>query len=579
MRWPRRFRSGPDEGSRPGHLRALAVYTAVFCASLLPRLVPVRPGRLLASSPSDGAIFLWALGWWPHALAHGGLPLYTHEVFAPGGTNLAWTTSIPTPGIALAPVTHLVGVFAAFNALAILGPVTAGWTTYLLVRRVTHRWWPSVFGGLVFALSPLEVTETSIGHLNLTLIALVPLAAYLVVRKLEGSIGPVAFVVSLGLVLAAQLGISTEVVATATVFGSVALLTLWALERDRRAVIGRTVGLVALAYLVAALLAAPLLFTAFARPHPPVVLGAAGTVSPAGRIGQQATPVRFAAGSGAISAQGEAPVAGAPRTAGTTAAPSAGGLPAWVVVGLQAPLAIVLCLLGWGRRKERAVQAMAIVALVSLACAVGMVKIGGTTLPTPWLALRHVPILGLALPQRLTVFFWLIAAVGAGAWFADRPASVWRWAAAGLILAAALPALWSGTWTSTIPSPAFAIRGPGNILDGRNVFVVAGPPPGPVQLQDVAFPTVWQAEAGFSYRLADAYVGTFHPELPTAVRRLVYGRPVHAGDPGVIRSWLRRAGVGVILVARPDPAAVIRVRALVGIRPVVVDGVTVFRLG
>jgi hypothetical protein len=59
----------------------------------------------------------------------------------------------------------------------------------------------------------------------------------------------------------------------------------------------------------------------------------------------------------------------------------------------------------------------------------------------------------------------------------------------------------------------------------------------------------------------------------------VYGRPVHAGDPGVIRSWLSRAGVGVILVVRPDPAAVIRVRALVGIRPVVVDGVTVFRLG
>jgi len=45
--WPRRFRSGPDDGSRPGHLRALAAYAAVFCASLLPRLPP-GPSRSAA---------------------------------------------------------------------------------------------------------------------------------------------------------------------------------------------------------------------------------------------------------------------------------------------------------------------------------------------------------------------------------------------------------------------------------------------------------------------------------------------------------------------------------------------------
>src|SRR5207244_5055950 len=148
---------------------------------------------VLSNSPADASILLWSLGWWPHAIAHGHLLPYTHEVFAPGGTNLAWTTSMPTAGVVLAPLTNAFGPFVSFNVLAVLAPVTAAWTTYLLVHRITGRWLPSIGAGLLFAISPLETDQVAVGHLNLSLTALVPLAAYLVVRRLEGSLSAFVF--------------------------------------------------------------------------------------------------------------------------------------------------------------------------------------------------------------------------------------------------------------------------------------------------------------------------------------------------------------------------------------------------
>src|SRR5690349_4421103 len=82
---------------------ALLAFAALFCAVLLPKLLPAEAGRILSNSPGDGAILVWALGWWPHAMAHAHLVPYTHDVFAPGGTNLAWTTSMPTAGILFGP--------------------------------------------------------------------------------------------------------------------------------------------------------------------------------------------------------------------------------------------------------------------------------------------------------------------------------------------------------------------------------------------------------------------------------------------------------------------------------------------
>src|SRR5207244_7476747 len=122
--------------------------------------------------------------------------------------------------------------------------------------------------------------ELAIGHLNLSLIAMIPLAVYLVVRRLEGSLSPRSFVVLLGLTLAAELGISTEVFATSALFGAIALALAYALDRERRPSIRRCALHVAGGYVGACVLAGPMLYAAFALPHPGGLASTDPSVSP-----------------------------------------------------------------------------------------------------------------------------------------------------------------------------------------------------------------------------------------------------------------------------------------------------------
>jgi hypothetical protein len=129
--------------------------------------------------------------------------------------------------------------------------------------------------------------------------------------------------------------------------------------------------------------------------------------------------------------------------------------------------------------------------------------------------------------------------------------------------------IWRGDWTTVIPSPppllaADASRPP---PAGANVAVVSGPGPGSIQLAGLAFPTVWQAEDGFRYRLADAYVGSFPPPLPPAVQRFIHAGSLSAAEARTVRDWIRTARVGEILLLRPTPASEALVERLVGAAP------------
>ncbi len=539
-------------------MAAFLTYTGVFCALLLPKLLPTRPGRILSNSPADGAIFLWSLGWWPHAIAHGALLPYSRAVFAPEGINLAWTTSIPVPSVLLAPVTRLFGVFAAFNTLSLLAPITAAWATYLLVHRITGRWLPSVVAGSLFALSPLEMTQVAVGHLNLSLVGLVPLATYLVVRRLEGSLRPRSFVALLGLVLAGELGVSTEVFVTTTLFGGIALLLLYVFDRGRRPALRRCTAHIGLSYLVAGVLASPMLYTAFAMPHPPGLAAARGSAGPISGV-----QTSFNLAPSSVSAG--------------IAHPSRAG--SWsAVVLLQLPLLAVLAHLMWRRRRAPIPRALTATALIALILSAGIVVVGSRALPTPWSLATHVPFLRLVRPQRLTMFAWLIAAVGAGMWLAERPRSLPRLGVGALVVASTLPVIWWGAWTSEIQTSPFVAGADIYLTPGENVLIEAGPGPATLQLVDLASPTVWQVESDFSFRLADAYVGSFPPPLPLAVRRFVLHYPLPAGQTADILEWLRQAGVGAVLIVRPTPAILRQNQDLLGTEPLRVGGVVIFRV-
>ena len=168
-------------------------------------------------------------------------PFLTKVVWAPTGYNMAWSTGVPLPAVLLSPVTIPFGSVVSFNLLAFLAPATAAWTAYLLTRHLTGAIFPSLVAGFLFGFSPYEINMLSAGQLDLSLVFVLPLLAYLVVRHLEGSLGSMAFAILLGLALAAQFGVFPEVFASATLMGALAAVAgiVFAHAEWRRRKIGR----------------------------------------------------------------------------------------------------------------------------------------------------------------------------------------------------------------------------------------------------------------------------------------------------------------------------------------------------
>ena len=90
----------------------------------------------------DPAIFMWFLRWVPFALEHGHDLLVTHHLNYPDGVNLMWNTSLPLPGLLLAPVTEAWGPVLSFNLLLVLAYGLSAWCAYLAIRRFAPGTWP-----------------------------------------------------------------------------------------------------------------------------------------------------------------------------------------------------------------------------------------------------------------------------------------------------------------------------------------------------------------------------------------------------------------------------------------------------
>ena len=207
-------------GRRRGqHLLALLAYGCLSLAMFGPWILGRMTTWFLSASTQDGSIFVWMFRWWPHAITHGINPLHTTAAWAPTGINLAWVTSVPLPAVALSPVTAVSGPFFSFNLVELAAPALAAWTAYLLCRHLAGAFLPALAGGFFFGFSPYLIDEFGMGHPNLSLVFLVPLAAYLVVRLLDGSLPARLVIPLLGVVLGAQLYISTETFATLTLMG------------------------------------------------------------------------------------------------------------------------------------------------------------------------------------------------------------------------------------------------------------------------------------------------------------------------------------------------------------------------
>lgn len=533
----------------------LFLYLGISAALMAPKVAGQPNGRVLSSVGSEASIFVWSLRWWPYALGHGLNPLFTHVAWAPFGLNLSWVTTTPLLGILAAPLTLTIGPIATFNLLTLVAPGLSAWTAYLLCRRITGNCAASVAGGYFFGYSAYLMSEVQRGHLNMDTLFLIPVAAYLVLRSVDGSLRPRRFVPLLALTLVAEFGVFAEFAATMTVVGALVGAFAWLTMRDLRPALRRTAGWVALAYGVAAVVLSPYLYAMVAYPE---------ALKPAGFTGVALGLLRarnllfyFVPSTNTLVGHG---VGEAFRF---------GVNPFYFGV----PLLVILIWHWIARRDSRVVRAAMFACLVSVVLAMGpSMEVGSRTVPLPWRAAAALPLLDKARAGRIILFAFLAAAVCVAMWMSERRWRPARWGLVVLAAIAILPNVTGSFHAKRVQIPTlFTSRAQvGHLAPGEIVLVID-----PVNGRQM----YWQAQAGMSFRLAGWYSGFYPANDPdrNIVLDIESGNLEAVGRSRLI-SFLSDRGVGAIIVGHAPTGTTEILRRWLQVSPRRVGGLTIFQL-
>jgi len=434
----------------------------------------------------DPDYFRWALAWTPWALSHGQSPLFTDRVFAPHGADLTWSALVPGPAILAWPVTRAFGTLASYNLLMLLSPALAAWGAYLLCRRITHSFWPSLVGGYLFGFSTYMTGQMQ-RNLNLVLIFPVPIVVYLVIRRAEGSLGPRTFVALTAISLLGLFSISTELLATTLFFGAIAFALAMVVAGADRSRVGGTALLTTAAFLIVGTIVfvpyvLPAIRNASPEPiQPPDVASAdlLGFIVPRDQtlVGGE----RFAAVSDRFTA---------------------------VVAedGSYLGLAGVMVLVGFGITERRRKMTRALLAFVGTVAVLSLGPVlhvdGRATFAMPGALLAHLPLIRNAVPERVNAYTALAVAAIAAIWLA-RAHGRWawiRWALVGSTAVMMLPSVRTPPWHFSDRTPAFFSEGTyvTVLRPDENVAIISGSRGESLE---------WQAESRFSFRMPAGYLG------------------------------------------------------------------------
>lgn len=537
-------------------LAALVIYLAVWIITETHPLL-AHPGRpQLDQSSTDPNFYVWSLGWWPYALAHGLNPLHTTLIGAPAGYDLAWVTSIPPLALLAFPLTALAGPVVSFNLLVVAALPVSGWAAFVLCRRLTGRFWASLAGGAVFGFSAYEMNHVFSGQLNLAVAFLLPLMAYLMVAWRDGDIGSRTLVAALALAMAVQFYLFIETFTDLTIVLVVALAAGYALAgRPGRTVIARLSLRVGIAYAVALVLAFPYLWYALTH-EPPGFSQRPGSAS----LSLATLVVPWASQTFGISwlARAAVPLAG----------PDMDG---YVGIPLLA-IAVAFAVVAWRRRMTRFLSVMVAVLIIAALGPALHVDSWSPVGTMPWSAVWSLPIVRSAYPVRLMVFVFLGLAVMTAMWLAGPSKRWWsRWLLAALAAAAIVantPPLEVHDQTGF---PAFVTSAEyrSYLTPGETIVVLS-------ERGNVGL--LWQAQMHFYPRLAGGFINkaiTHYGGVPEPVAELSLGGLTQA-HVRQFRSYLTSAKIGAILVEANEAGPWPGIFARLGLRGQSVGGVLVY---
>ena len=530
----------------------LGLYALLSVALFGVHIIRHLDSRIVASDPIDSSQFMWFFAWWPHALLHGLNPFVTHVMFVPDGFNLTWATGMPGPSLLLAPITLAFGPAVTWNVIQLASPALSAWTAFLLCRHVTRRTAPSLVGGYIFGFSPYMLTHLT-GGPYLALVPLLPLFVLLVLRRLEGSIGSRAFVVWTALAMIAQFSISSEVLATATLFGAIALALAFALLPQRRPVLLGVVKLIGAALLVTVVVVSPyLLYFQFGHHYPP------GATFFSADLTSFVIPPSLVAVSGHH---------GAPAIGSSTES------------YLGVPLLLLIGWFIWQGRRSRVTWVIAGSLLIAVIFALGttlFVHGHRTSIHGPWWLLKHLPVLRYAIPVRFAVFYVLPAALMVALllsrWSLRQPLGAAAWGLAAVAIAFIVPNAGSSSFDTRIADPPFFASGAYKAYIHPTDNVLTIPAWGPNER--------WQANTGFRFNLSDGYAGNPFPPSFTrypAWNMFLTGKltPDYAAQ---LRRYVTDKRVTAVVVDQSIPGPWTKLFGSLGVRPVSTGGVLVYRV-
>jgi hypothetical protein len=465
---------------------ALAGYVLVAFLYWGARLLP-HPGRAYIGAPTDPQIFIWSFAWWPHAIAHGINPFYSHWIWAPNGVNLVWTTSVPGLALAFAPVTSLFGPVVSYNVATVLMPGLAAWTAFLLCRHLTRLLWPSLVGGYLFGFSAYMVGQID-SHMHMNSVFLLPLIALVVIRFVQGELDGRGLALRLGPLLALQLTLSTENAFTYTLaLATAVVLAFLFAPAARSRLVALGVPLVA-SYALAAVLVAPFVYYALSGFN-------SGTVNDptpyTTDLLNLVVPTQRLLGGGHFAAKISQHFA-----ANDSERDGYLGLPSLVIVGWFAARR-------WRTPAARVLLAGLVIAIVA---AFGdWLRVDGHRLITmPWEHVSYLPLFNNTIPARLMVFAALVTAIIVALW--TQAARGWvRIVLPALAVLAFIPNPHVTAWKTAAPVPQF-FRGAdvrNCIAPNENVLIFPQAKHGNSDL--------WQTAAGFRFRMADGYLAPDPP--------------------------------------------------------------------
>jgi hypothetical protein len=403
----------------PPRLQTAAAFALYQCASLVffawPILGHFSSDCACIPTTTDEGIVAWGFAWWPHALTHLLNPFDPKILYAPEGINVAHGTLMPAAAVVLWPLTELVSPLFSFNLATTLAPALAAATAFHLCRTLCGRALPALIGGWLFGFSTYMLGQQT-GHLNLTLVFLVPVAVELAVAIVMGRTGIRRGAARLGLVLIVQLLLSLEVFATLVLFAALAWPLAWVCApAEARAGLRRLAASAAAGLVAAAVICSPYLWY---------------VLKPGGEPNSAVRSTTDSADLLGYVIPNQLTRAGGIHFLSTTERFSAGYVEGGVYLGL--PLLLLVIGLLWSGRHRWALRVTAVMLVISLVCALGdKLQVDGHKLfPLPWAIAAHLPLLGVALPVRLVMYAALCCAIVVAHGLARaRQRAAWRWSA------------------------------------------------------------------------------------------------------------------------------------------------------